>query len=184
MANNLQALIESFGEADYGRVTRNESAYAETLSLTKSEIDRLVGMYRAGGGMQHLRLLRDSIDHWIRRYHGYTIGGSIGSHYVQVGVDPKDCVFEHIIPASKVRDMMLANVLTVDQALNAPTCLISKSNDEILRKTGHGSSSPNYWHFFDRYAVLLGNSFALHDGTAIKDLHVWTLDKHYNQFST
>ena len=118
---NLKTLIENFGEADYGRVTRNESAYAETTALTVSELDRLITMYKAGGGLQHLRLVRDSIDHWIRRYHGYTIGGGIGSHYTQVGVNPRDCIFEHIIPASKIRDMMLAGVLTVQQALNAPT---------------------------------------------------------------
>ena len=182
MASDLKTLIEGFGDADYGRVTRNESAYAETTELTVSEINRLVVMYKAGGGMQHLRLLRDSIDHWIRRYHGYTIGGSIGSHYVQVGVDHKDCVFEHIIPASKIRDMMLAGVLTVPQALNAPTCLISKDNDEVLRKTGHGSSSPSYWHFFDRYNVLLGNDFALHNGQVIADMHGWTLEEHYKHF--
>ncbi len=179
---SLQTLIENYQEADYGRVTRDATAYADTLALTTSEINRLVGMYQEGGSLQHLRLLRDSIDHWIRRYHNYTIGGSIGSHYIQVGVDPKDCVFEHIIPASKIRDMMLAGVLTVKQALNAPTCLISKSNDEVLRQSGHVSTSPSYWHFFDRYNVLTQNTFAVYNGQTIADLHGWTLDKHYEHF--
>jgi len=182
MASKLEILIENFGEADYGRVTRNESAYAETLELTVSEINRLTVMYKAGGGMQHLRLLRDSIDHWIRRYHGYTIGGGIGSHYIQVGVNPRDCIFEHIIPASKIRDMMLAGVLTVPQALNAPTCLISKDNDEVLRRAGHVSTSPSYWHFFDRYNVLTGNTFSVYNGPTVANLHGWTLDKHYQHF--
>jgi hypothetical protein len=179
---NLKTLVETFSEADYGRVTRNESAYAETLALTVSELDRLVTMYKAGGGLQHLRLLRDSIDHWIRRYHGYTIGGGIGSHYTQLGVNPRDCIFEHIIPASKIRDMMLAGALTVDQALNAPTCLISKANDEVLRRAGHASTSPSYWHFFDRYNVLTGNTFSVYNGPTIADMHGWTLDKHYKHF--
>lgn len=179
---SLKLLIENFQESNYGRVTRNASAYTETLSLTVNELERLIGMYRQGGGMQHLRLLRDSMDHWIRRYHNYTIGGSIGSHYIQVGVDPKDCVFEHIIPASKIRDMMLGGVLTVQQALNAPTCLISKSNDEVLRQAGHVSTSPSYWHFFDRYNVLTQNTFAIYNGQTIADTHGWTLDKHYKHF--
>lgn len=179
---DLRHLVESFTEAEYGRVTRDHSAYAETQSLTESEINRLLAMYRQGGGMQHLRLLRDSIDHWIRRYHGYTIGGSIGSHYQQQDVDPRDCIFEHIIPASKVRDMLLAGVLTVQQALNAPTCLISKSNDVLLRQAGHVSSSPSYWNFFDRYQTL-ASQFVTHDGVAIPDPHSWTLDKHYKHFN-
>ncbi len=179
---DFQSLVESFQESAYTRVTRDTVAYQDTLQLTCNELERLIAMYRQGGNPQHLRLLRDSMDHWIRRYHSYTIGGSIGSHYVQIGVDPKDCIFEHIIPASKIRDMMLAGVLTVKQALNAPTCLISKSNDQSLRQAGHVSTSPSYWHFFDRYLVLTNCKFAVYNGTEIKDLHDWTLDKHYKHF--
>jgi hypothetical protein len=109
---------------------------------------------KAAAHRQTARLLRDSIDHWIRRYHGYAIEGSIGSHYTEVGVDKANCVFEHVIPAAKVRDMLLQGVLTVKQALNTPTCLISTRNDEILREEGHVSSSPDYWHFFKRYEMF------------------------------
>lgn len=179
---SLKFLVENFHNPVYARVVRNDTAYADTLALTISELDRLMAMYAQGGNPQHLRLLRDSMDHWIRRYHGYSIGGSIGSHYIQVGVDKNDCVFEHIIPASKIRDMMLAGALTVPQALNAPTCLISKHNDKILREAGHVSTSPSYWHFFERYNVLTNCEFSIYNGSTIADLHGWTLDKHYKHF--
>ena len=179
---SLKSLVENFQNPVYTRVVRNHTAYTDTLALTTSELSRLINMYQQGGHPQHLRLLRDSMDHWIRRYHGYTIGGSIGSHYIQVGVDKNNCVFEHIIPASKIRDMMLAGALTVSQALNAPTCLISKHNDKILREAGHVSTSPSYWHFFGRYSVLTNYEFSIYNGETIADLHGWTLENHYKHF--
>ena len=136
-------LVESFQPVSYSRVQRGENSYNETYELTVNELERLVGMYKQlSTSGQTARLLRDSIDHWIRRYHGYAIEGSIGSHYIQVGVDKNKCIFEHVIPAAKVRDMLLQEVLTVKQSLNTPTCLISNRNDDILREEGHVSSSP------------------------------------------
>jgi hypothetical protein len=78
--------------------------------------------------------------------------------------------------------MMLAGALTVNQALNAPTCLISKANDEVLRRAGHVSTSPSYWHFFDRYSVL-NTTFKTYNGQPITNLHDWTLEKHFTFFN-
>ena len=64
----LQTLLESYQDVDYQRVTRDQQAYDDTLALTESELGRLVALYHQGGNAQHLRLIRDSIDHWIRRY--------------------------------------------------------------------------------------------------------------------
>jgi hypothetical protein len=180
----LQENMQNMRGKKYVNVKRNDKAYEQARSTTTEELERLLDLYRNTviEDDMRARLLRDSIDHWIRRYHGYTIGGGIGSHYIQVGVDPRDCIFEHIIPASKIRDMMLAGVLTVPQALNAPTCLISKTNDEVLRRAGHVSTSPSYWHFFDRYNVLTGNTFSVYNGKVIADPHNWTLEQHYKHF--
>jgi hypothetical protein len=176
-------LVESFQPVSYSRVQRGETSYDETYELTVSELERLVGMYKQlSTSGQTARLLRDSIDHWIRRYHGYAIEGSIGSHYIQVGVDKNKCIFEHVIPAAKVRDMLLQGVLTVKQSLNTPTCLISNRNDDILREEGHVSSSPDYWHFFDRYEMFDDAKFTTYNGQEIKNPHEWTLDKHFDFF--
>lgn len=180
---NLQKLVEGFTPVTYSRVTRGGTAYKETYELTVSELNRLVAEYKKLQQVgQTARLLRDSIDHWIRRYHGYAIEGSIGSHYIEVGVDKANCVFEHVIPAAKVRDMLLQGVLTVKQALNTPTCLISKRNDDILREEGHVSSSPDYWCFFKRYEVFDDAEFVTYNGEVVKDLSKWTLEDHYKFF--
>jgi hypothetical protein len=73
-------------------------------------------------------------------------------------------------------------VITVKQSLNTPTCLISNRNDDILREEGHVSSSPNYWHFFDRYEMFDDAKFTTYNGQEITNPHEWTLDKHFDFF--
>jgi hypothetical protein len=181
--SDLQKLVESFSPVTYSRVQRGDKSYKETYNLTVRELDRLVAEYKNLQSVgQTARLIRDSIDHWIRRYHGYAVGGSIGAHYTEVGVDKANCVFEHVIPAAKVRDMLLQGILTVRQALNTPTCLISNRNDNILREEGHVSSSPDYWHFFDRYAVFDDARFTTYNGTSVDNPHKWTLGRHFDFF--
>ena len=181
--SNLQKLVESFSPVTYSRVQRGDKSYKDTYALTVSELERLVKMYKGLVEVgQTARLIRDSIDHWIRRYHGYAIEGSIGAHYTEVGVDKANCVFEHVIPAAKVRDMLLQGILTVKQALNTPTCLISKRNDEILREEGHVSSSPDYWNFFKRYEMFDDAKFVTYNGEDITDPSTWTLGNHFEKF--
>jgi hypothetical protein len=181
---DLQTLVENFAPVTYSRVQRNDQSYKETYDLATSELTRLISKYQTLTQVgQTARLIRDAIDHWIRRYHGYAIEGSIGAHYTQVGVDPTACVFEHVMPAAKVRDMLLQGVLTVKQALNTPTCLISAANDQILRDQGHVSSSPNYWYFFRRYETFDDAKFVTYNGQAINDLHSWTLADHFSFFN-
>jgi hypothetical protein len=180
---NLKQLIEGFNKPSRNRtVVRNSEAYAKCLEFTTSELERLVTMYKSV--IQEdmtARLIRDSIDHHIRRYHGYAIQGSIGSHYREVGVVDKDSIFEHIIPASSVRDMLIEGRLTINQALNAPVCKIKKSSDVVLRENGLSKMSPDNWKFFKRYEVLKSD-FTTFNGKAIK-VSTWTLEDHYKLFN-
>jgi hypothetical protein len=178
--NNLKTLVESYQPTAYKRVKRSEQTHQDSANLTKKEITRLLSLYQDQQTLQEKRLVRDAIDHWLRRYHGYVIEGGIGSHYVEVGVDLRNCIFEHIIPARDALDMLLQGIMTVTQAMNIPTCLINKYNDQVLRESGLVKSSPDYWLFFQRYAVL-DAQFTTHDGTPINPL-TWTLEKHYNYF--
>lgn len=177
----LKLLVESYQPTVYKRVQRSEQTHSESTQLTEREISRLLSLYQHQQTLQEKRLVRDAIDHWLRRYHGYVIGGGIGSHYVEVGVDVKDCIFEHIVPARDALDMLLQGIMTVKQAMNVPTCLISKPNDQILQKSGRVKSSPSYWYFFKRYDVLQAG-YKTHDGTVV-DPGAWTLEKHYDYFN-
>jgi hypothetical protein len=178
----LKESLDKFTKANYIKVKRSEATHSESLTIAVAELDRLVNLYKNEHTPQSARLLRDSMDHWIRRYHGYVIEGGIGAHYTEVGVDIKNCIFEHVIPAAKVRDMLIQGVLTTAQALNTPTCFISKKNDQLLRKHKRVSSSPDYWQFFRRYDVFNNNvKFQTHNGQAIS-ISTWTLQDHFKLF--
>jgi hypothetical protein len=180
--SDLKLLVEGYQNKNYKRVQRNNDSYSQTLAFTVAELERLVSKYNEQfEENQTARLIRDSIDHHIRRYHGYCIEGAIGSHYREIGVDIKECVFEHVIPASSVRDMLIQGRLSIIQALNTPTCLIKKNSDVTLRESGLSSTSPSNWYFFRRYEVLQ-SKFETYNGQPITDMHSMTLEDHFKLF--
>lgn len=179
---NLKELVESYTQKTYTKVKRNERSYRETHTYLSAEIERHYAQYQnAIEGTQTARLIRDMLVEALRRYHDYSIRGDIGAHYRQSGIISGDTIFEHIIPAREITGMLLEGKLTVNQALNAPTCLISKADDVKLRKTGLGASSPSRWQFFKRYQGL-NSSFTTYNGQKI-DLDKWTLEDHYCFFN-
>jgi len=160
-------------------VERSSQNYAECAQFCESELSRLATMYKDETSEMKRRLIRDSIDHHIRRYQGYSIKGNFGSHYTVVGVTGST-IFEHVIPASTARDMVLDGSFTPAQALNIPTCTISKLDDDILRRAGMVSSTPDTRYFFKRYSVL-NIQIQTHTGTNI-DPSTWTLEDHFALF--
>ena len=174
--------MEGFRKNAYKKVQRNDYSYRQTDDFTVGELTRLLEMYQSKiEEDQEARLIRDSMDHHIRRYHGYAIEGKINGHYRQIGVDESNCVFEHVIPATNVLAMLIEGHLTITQALNTPTCLIKKEDDVILRKSGLGSSSPDNWNFFKRYSVL-DSKFRTYNGHMIENLDNFTLEDHFKLF--
>jgi hypothetical protein len=102
------------------------------------------------------------------------------AHYHEIGAD-NDCDFEHLIPAARIRDLLLAQAITVEQALNAPTVRLSRAKHMALKDAGWASKTPNMWLPFVRYSQVFAAKFETHDGTAI-DTETWTLEQHFNYF--
>jgi hypothetical protein len=178
----LREQIESFKDVEPDRVQRDGLAYAETTEFITTELFRQLASYRKLTRItQRGRLIRDEIDDLIRRYHEYVIAGKIKAHYRQIGVyEKKGNVFEHVIPLRTVRNMLIAGVVTIDQALNAPTCLIKPDSNQLLSKNKLVKKTPNAWMFWQRYAGL-EITVETHDGTPV-DMLVWDLDQHYQYF--
>jgi hypothetical protein len=183
--DQLKESVEGFEEINYRQVMveRNQDAYRITEEFVRGEVSRLVEMYKNLTVLdQRARLIRDGIDLYLRRGHGYTIEGSIGSHYREVGVDLANCIFEHMIPQSRIRDLLIQDRISIKQAMNPPTCLISKEHDARLSKSGFNNKTPSYWNFFDRYTGVFSAQYETFNGQAIVDPHMWTLGKHYEFF--
>lgn len=180
--NHLRSLVEGYQQKHYRRVPRNDISYNLTDNYISAELSRKIAMYQEQfEENQTARLIRDDIDNLLRRRHGYCVEGSIGGHYREIGAPDKGSVFEHVIPISSVRDMLIESRLTIKQALNTPVCLVKKTSDKLLNGTGLASTSPNNYFFFQRYAVL-NAKIKTYNGQLIENLDTWSLQDHYDFF--
>lgn len=184
-------LVEAWKPKRKKTVKRNDTAYQQCLEYCSQELERLVKLYQDTVFEEDMRarLIRDDIDHHLRRYHGYAIQGRIKSHYKQKGVSmlAKDCIFEHVIPAGQVRDMLIDNVLTINQALNVPTCRVSRTANKRLNDLGLHKDNPTPYYPFRRYKTAMTQNnlvpeFETYNGQAVPDLDTWTLDDHFKFF--
>lgn len=176
-----QQLIESFMPPIYTRTPRNQASYRATYRYCHGRLESVLEIYKnSTNDQQTLRLIRDDMDNLLRRYHGYCIKENIGAHYREVGVD-KNIDFEHLIPAARIRDMLISGHLTIDQAFNCPTVNLSRDKHHALKDAGWASQTPDMWKPFLRYTQVFDANFQTYDGTMIDPL-TWTLEDHYNYF--
>ena len=178
---NVNESVRGFVQTNPTNVKRNGESYAQTHAFTLRVLKIAVFMYRRLQRIdQTARLLRDLMDWSLRRYHGYCIKEQIGGHYREVGIKKKDCDFEHVVPAAVARDLMIHGRISIEQAMNIPTCMLSKSKHKILNSTRLSKTTPDIEFFFQRYQTL-GVKIETHRGDAV-DMKSWTLQDHYNYF--
>ena len=179
----LKEQLDGFVQTNPTNVKRNGDSYDKTYKFVSRVVKISVFAYNK---LQHLdqtaRLLRDLMDWALRRYHEYCILQNFGAHYREVGVKvKKGNVFEHVVPARLARDLLIHRIFTVDQAMNIPTCLLSKKNDAKLNKM-FSKSTPDMHYFFRRYEQALpGIHIETVHGVSV-DLHTWTIDDHFKLF--
>ena len=179
----LKESLDNFTAPVYGKTKRSAETYQTVADYCTRNLTRLVTEYHAvQNDQQLLREIRNDIDYYLRRYHEYCIQQRDGmkAHYHEVGAD-KDCDFEHLIPASRIRDLLLASTISVEQALNVPTVRLSRAKHMSLKDAGWASKTPDMWLPFKRYTNVFEATYQTHDGTAIDPL-TWTLENHYNYF--
>lgn len=180
---NLKESLEQFVTPVYGKTQRSGDTYKTVARHCDTHLVRLVEEYRSvRNDQQLLREIRNDIDYYLRRYHEYCIKqrNGMGAHYHELGADD-ETDFEHLIPAARIRDLLLAGTITVKQALNAPTVKLSRAKHAQLKDAGWASHTPNMWLPFVRYSQVFSAQFETHDGTAI-DPDSWTLQQHFDYF--
>ena len=179
----LKESLDQFTAPVYGKTKRTPDTYRTVAAHCTNHLVRLVDEYHGvKNNQQLLREIRNDIDYYLRRYHEYCIKqrDNMGAHYHEQGLDD-DSDFEHLIPAARIRDLLLASAITVEQALNAPTVRLSRAKHMALKDAGWASKTPNMWLPFERYTNVFEATYQTHDGTVIDPL-TWTLEKHYNYF--
>lgn len=179
----MKDLLESFTPPVYGKTKRTPETYKTVAQHCHQHLVVLVTEYRTTrNNQQKLREIRNDMDYYLRRYHEYCIQQRDGmkAHYHEIGAD-EETDFEHLIPAARIRDLLLAGVLTIEQALNAPTVRLSRNKHKMLKEAGWASHTPDMWLPFKRYSNVFQSSYQTHDGTVVDPLS-WTLENHYNYF--
>jgi hypothetical protein len=179
----LKESLEQFVAPNYGKTARSPDTYATVAGHCTRHLDRLIVEYKdTKNNQQLLREIRNDIDYYLRRYHEYCIKQRDGmlAHYYEVGADA-DTDFEHLIPAARIRDLLIAGVLSIEQALNAPTVKLSRAKHAQLKDAGWASHTPDMWRPFRRYSQVFTAKYQTYDGTEI-DPDVWTLEDHYRYF--
>lgn len=178
MKVNEQA-IRNFTEKKYPKVRRDEYSYEATQEYVVERVEQLKQLYGLKQHPQTLRLIRDEIDRHLRRYHEYCIQQRIGAHYREI--TQEKTVFEHVIPNSTVRDLVLEGALTVIQACNMPTCQLSVSRDKQLRNHGFTSCTPDIFCFWQRYENCFStvNCFQTWQGDVVHT-ESWNLQSHFD----
>ena len=179
----LKESLQQFTAPVYGKTQRSPATYKTVAQHCTNHLQRLVDEYKAvRNDQQLLRELRNDIDEKLRRYHEYCIKqrDGMGAHYHEQGADA-ETDFEHLIPAARIRDLLLAGVISVEQALNAPTVKLSRAKHAQLKEAGWSSHTPDMWLPFRRYSQVFSAVFETHDGTLI-DPETWTLDQHFEYF--
>lgn len=179
----LRESLENFTQPVYTKTARSADTYASIKNRCSTKITELVEEYKTvRNDQQLLREIRNEIDYQLRRYHNYAIKENIGAHYIEVGLEGNG-IFEHMIPASTVRDLCIAGIFTAEQALNVPTCRLSKSNDDLLREAGWVKSTPDIYNFWKRYKYCFDTTdlFVTWDGVPV-DTNM-TLDDHFAMFA-
>jgi hypothetical protein len=179
----LKTLLEGFEAPNYGKTRRTPETYQTVARRCKRKLTALVEEYRAvQNDQQELREIRNDIDDALRRYHEYCIKqrDNMGAHYHEQDAD-QDTDFEHLIPAARIRDLLLADTITLVQALNAPTVRLSRVKHSMLKESGWSSTTPDMWLPFRRYSNVFASTYQTYDGTPV-DPETWTLEKHYKYF--
>jgi hypothetical protein len=183
----LQESMQNLRGKTYTKVKRNDRAYQQCEESTVEELERLVDLYRNNVFEEDMqaRLWRDRMDNAIRRYQEYAIQGRIRSHYNQrsVSLAARDVTFEHVVPVAVIRDNLIEGNLTVKQAINMPTCRVSKTVDQALRAHGLHDNTTDGWNFFGRYSTVAdGIEIETYNGQVVPDVNTWTLQDHFDFF--
>ena len=177
----LSEAIANFREPVHTPTKRSPDTYASIWNRCLTQLSCLIVEHDDVRNDQQLkREIRNEIDYQIRRYHNYAIKENFGAHYIEVGAEKTD--FEHMIPASTVRELCIAGILSPEQALNVPTCKLSKDKHVELREKGWGNKTPDPYLFWKRYEYCFDVSgFTTWDGEAVNPL--MTLDDHFARFA-
>lgn len=182
----LQESVRGLRTPDYGKVQRTGDSYMATQVWAERLIKICLTIYRKIQRLdQTARLLRDTIEFAVRRYHDYNFEYRKQTHYrdASIGSDENTgLVIEHVIPVRILIAGLLQNKLPIKLVLNPPICLIRKVQDNVLESSGLGDVTPDVWWFWQRYECINNVKIVTNRGDVV-DVATWNLGTHCDYFN-
>jgi len=182
----LEESVRGLKAPDYGKVQRTGDSYVATDRWARRLISICCRIYRRIDRLdQTARLIRDTIEFAVRRYHGYHFEFRKQTHYRDASILPnetKGLVVEHVIPVRFLIAGLLQNKIPLSLVLNPPICLIRKDSDSVLEDSGFGDTTPDVWWFWRRYQVLNNITIITNKGDVV-DTATWNLGTHCDYFN-
>ena len=174
--------MEGFRPGSYPQVVRGGASYHQMHQWTLERLQYLETRYQQQTSHDMTtQLIRMDFDNTLRNYHRYVIQDHLGAHYREQGITAQDRTeFEHVIPIRVIREAVFTGRMSIQRALNVPTCDLRSSLHKRLGQTGYRDDTPCPFWFWRRYQDL-GIKICTRDGQAV-DLSTWNLETHYKHF--
>lgn len=182
----LEESVRNLRAPNYGKVQRTGDSYVATQRWAERLLKICLMLYRRIERLdQTARLLRDTMEFAVRRYHGYNFEYKKQTHYRDSAIpfnQTHGLVIEHVIPVRLLIAGLLQEKLPIGLVLNPPICLLTKASDLVLESEGLGDTTPDVWWFWKRYSVLNNLTIVTNQGEVV-DLATWNLGTHCNYFN-
>jgi hypothetical protein len=185
---DLQQLKESIQELrapNYGSVKRSGATAVATIEWAREVLtEKLVEYNKIEILDQRARLIRDQMEHTLRRQNDYCFKDQRQSHYRDASILPHEktnLIFEHMIPIRMLIAGLISGRVPLELALNPPTCLIRAESDALLRKAKVHTTISDPWNFWSRYEVLHDINFVTVRKDVV-DVATWNLGTHCEYF--
>lgn len=182
----LQESIRGLHAPNYGKVKRSGLTESVTTQWAREVITAKLEEYNKIEILdQRARLIRDEIEHALRRQNEYCFKDLRQTHYRDASIKPhekKNLIFEHMIPIRLLIAGLIQGKIPLELALDPPTCLIRVESDRLLRTAKVHDTIKDAWNFWSRYEILNDIQFVTVRKDPV-DVNTWDLGTHCTYFN-
>jgi hypothetical protein len=130
-------------------IKRTNEYYKQCEYTAIKTIEFLIELYKDPNASQ--QEIKRNINRTLRRFHDYNILERKDIILYYVDTSSEDTTVEHVIPVNIIADKLINGEITIKEALYTDICLLSKTNNKLLREAGLTNTHNNLNKPFSRY---------------------------------
>jgi len=130
-------------------IKRTPEYYKQCEYTAIKSIESQIELYKDPNAAQ--QEVKRNINRTLRRFHDYNILERKDIILYYVDTSSEDTTVEHVIPVNIITDKLINGEITIKEALYTDICLLSKTNNKLLREAGLTNTHNNLNKPFSRY---------------------------------